>query len=180
MVWLSGAHCLAHADIVLYNVPNTGLVFVLQGTASTNPGRTVTFRHPKFGTLYLALEDVQKFEMPSTRSLAQGRLRKAEKEKSVESCLAAARWALHSGLLDVFYEAASAAWKIDKDNPVVQRLAAMNRRINTKIPESKALEKEMLDFAQGVSNMEFQRSDHFLLLHDTPSKQDRRSKKTRR
>ncbi len=157
-----------HADIVLYSEPHTGLVFLLQGTVSTNPGRTVTFRHPKFGNLYLALQDVQKFELPSTRSLAQTRLNKAVKANSVEACLDAARWALHNGQLDVFYDAASAAWKINKDDPTVQRLAAMNRQINTPLAESKTLEEEMLKFVDGVSKMKFLPSDHFLLLHDTP------------
>ena len=115
----------ARADIVLYNVPHTDLIFVLQGTASTNPGRTVTFRHPKFGKLYFAMDDIQKFELPTTLSLAQMRLKKAVKDNSADSCLEAARWALHNGLLDVFYDAASAAWKIDKDHPSFKALSAI-------------------------------------------------------
>ncbi len=178
LVLLACACSSVRADIVLYTVPNTGLTFVLQGTISTNPGKTVTFRHPKFGKLYFALEDVQKFELPSTLSLAQVRLKKAVKENSVESILEAARWALHNGLLDVFYEAASAAWRIDKEHPTVKRLAALNQKINRKIPESKALEDEMRQFVKGGSGMKFQRSDHFLLLHDTPDVRGK-SKKTR-
>jgi hypothetical protein len=168
----------AHADIVLYTVPGSGLTFVLQGSLSANPGRTVTFRHPKFGKLYFALEDVQKFELPSTLSMAQTRLKKAVKQNSADACLDAARWALHNGLIDEFYDAASAAWKIDKDHPTVKRLAAMNQLINRKIPESKELEDEMRQFVKGASRMKFQRSDHFLLLHDTPEVKGK-SKKTR-
>ena len=30
----------AHADIVLYRIPGTNVAFVLQGSVSTNPGKT--------------------------------------------------------------------------------------------------------------------------------------------
>lgn len=177
--FLAGVCSVADADIVLYNLPGTPLVFVLQGKVSTNPGRTVTFRHPKYGALYMALEDVKTFDLPSNRSMAAQKLREAEKDQDVEQCLKAARWALHHGLIDEFYEAAGAAWKIDKDNPTVKRLAAMNMQIKRPIPESKELEREMLTFLRGRTGMKFQRSDHFLLLHDTSDKKDRRTRKTR-
>ncbi len=169
----------ANADIVLYRIPGTGLAFKLQGKVSTNPGGTVTFRHPRYGTLYLALKDITKYELPSTKALANEKIRKAIKSQDVEQCIEAARWSLHNGLIDRFFEAASAAWKIDKNHRTVQRLAAMNRKIRTKLPESKERENEMLKFVRGSSGMKFQRSDHFLLLHDTSGITDRRTKKTR-
>ena len=169
----------AQADIVLYKVPGTDLVFVLQGSVSTNPGRTITFRHPRYGSLYLALEDIQKFEVPSTQTIAERKRKKAQQEKNVEACVKAARWALHNGLLSEFREAASAAWQIDKGHPTVQRLAAMSQKIKTPLPDSTALEQEMRQFARGGRNMRFQSSDHFLLLHDTSDEKDRFTRKTR-
>jgi hypothetical protein len=169
----------APADIVLYKVPGTDLVFVLQGTVSTNPGRTITFRHPRYGSLYLALEDIQKFEVPSTRTIAERKRKKAEQAKNVEACIDAARWALHNGLLSEFREAASAAWRIDKEHATVKRLAAMSQKIKTPLADSPTLEEEMRQFVRGGRNMRFQKSDHFLLLHDTPDDKDRYSRKTR-
>lgn len=169
----------ARADIVLYRIPNTQLAFVLQGTASANPGGTMTFRHPKYGTLYFALEDVKRYEVPSTQAIAERKLREAVGRKDVEKCIEAARWALHHGALDEFYEAASSAWRIDPRHPTVERLAGMSRKIKQPIAESAELEAEMREFVRGGAGMEFQRSDHFLLLHDTSDKRDARSRKTR-
>ena len=109
---LAGFTSAARADIVLYRIPSTRLAFVLEGSASANPGGTMTFRHPKYGSLYFGLEDVKRYELPSTRAMAERKLRAAVGKKDVEQCLEAARWALHHGLLDPFYEAASAAWKL--------------------------------------------------------------------
>ena len=61
------------------------------------------------------------------RTIAERKRQKAEQAKNVEACIDAARWALHNGLLPEFREAASAAWRIDKEHPTVKRLAAMNQ-----------------------------------------------------
>jgi hypothetical protein len=169
----------ARADIVLYRIPGTNVAFVLQGSVSTNPGKTITFKHPRYGTLYLALEDVQKFEVPSTQAIAERKRKKAERDKDIEACLEAARWALHNGLLPEFKEAASAAWRIDKNHPTVKRLGAMNQQIKRPLTDSPELEQEMRQFVRGGRNMKFQSSEHFLLLHDTTDAKDRFSKKTR-
>ena len=170
---------VARADIVLYKIPGSSLVFVLQGSASTNPGKTITFRHPRYGTLYFALENVRKFEVPSTRSIAERKRRKAENDNDVAACIDAARWALHNGLLPQFYEAASAAWKMDSQHPTLIRLAGMNRKIKEPLPESKELEQDMRKFVRVGRSLRFQRSEHFLLLHDTSDEKDPITKKTR-
>jgi len=174
-----GASSQVLADIVLYRIPNTSLAFVLQGEVSTNPGGTVTFRHPKYGKLYFGLDNIKKFEMPSTGAIAKQKIRKAASSGDVQQCLDAAGWALHNGLLDEFYEAAAMAWEIDKQHPTVKRLAAMNLKIKREIPPSTELESEMFRFVRSGRGMKFQRSDHFLLLHDTSNVPDERTGKTR-
>jgi hypothetical protein len=170
----------AQADIVLYRIPGTSLAFVLQGKATANPGRTYTFRHPKYGTLYLGMDDVvEKFELPSTRAIAEQKIRRALQSGDVKQCLEAGRWALHNGLIEKFYEAAAEAWRLDQNDETVKRLAGMNMKIKREIPESQQLEREMRQFVRGGRRMRFQRSDHFLLLHDTSDVPDRRTRKTR-
>ncbi len=167
------------ADIVLYQLPGTPLIFVLQGSASANPGGTLTFRHPKFGTLHLGLRDMRKYELPTTNAMALRRIRQASDSGDVQQCLDAARWALHNGLIDEFYQAASEAWKTDQENETVKRLAAMNGRIKAPLAESRDRERELHQFVRAGSSMKFQRSDHFLLLHDTSDEKDKRSGRTR-
>ena len=86
---------------------------------------------------------------------------------------------LHNGLLSDFKEAASAAWRINKDHPTVKRLAAMHQQIQRPLAESPELEQEMRQFVRGGRNMKFQRSEHFLLLHDTADATDKVTRKTR-
>jgi hypothetical protein len=85
---------------------------------------------------------------------------------------------LHHGLLPVFYDAASAAWKLDRDHPTVKRLADLKRKMDAALPASAQEEEELKKFVP-MENMKFARSKHFLLLHDTPTTKGRKSRLTR-
>lgn len=163
-------------DILFYPIPGMKITFVLQGQVSVLPGKIVTLRHPRFGKLHFGLENVRWYKVPTTLSLATRKLQKAVRDEDVEACIDAGRWALHHGLLPQFYEAASAAWKIDAEHPTVKKLAAMKRKIDTPLPEKKEREREMLEYLPVGDRMKFLRSKHFLLLHDTPAAKDPKTK----
>ncbi len=169
----------ARADVVLYNVPGTSLVFILQGKATVNPGATVTFRHSAFGNLYMSARDVKIYKAPSIQAMGSTKLQRAETDKSVEGCLDTARFALKTGQLNLFYKAAAAAWKIDPQHEDVARLVKMKQVIDRPVEIDPAQEKIMRDFTKNRDGMRFVRSKHFLLLHDTSDKKDRRSGLTR-
>ncbi|MDP7017091.1 MAG: DUF1570 domain-containing protein [Pirellulaceae bacterium] len=168
----------AVGDIVLYRLPGTKSVFKLQGKATTNPGRTVTFRHP-LGTLHLALDDVKIFEQKSTRGVFNRKLQKAVRVKDVKACIDAARWALHAGMLKEFYSAASEAWKIDRENPTVKRLVAMKQKIDAPLASPEPQERKLREFTRDLRDMKFTRSRHFVLIHDTPDEKQGRGRKSR-
>ena len=155
--------CVARADILYYDVG--GLEFRFEGKAKVDSGRTVMFRHPRFGTFYFGYDDVKFYKAPSTLSICKRKLGKAKDDP--KACIEAARWALHHGLLDDFYKAASMAWHLDKNDPTVQRLARLKRKMNAPVPIYKEQEEEMIKYLPGHKNMEFIRSDHFLLMHNT-------------
>ena len=167
------------ADILLYPLPGTKLAFVLQGEVMVNPGGTVTFRHPNMGNLYFRVNDVSWYDIPSTPTLATRQIQKASTAQDVEACLKAANWALHQGLLRKFYEAASAAWQISPDHPTVQRLAALRRKMDAAVLVSREQEAIMRKFVPSSDKMQFVRSRHFLLLHDTPPTPQGKARKTR-
>jgi hypothetical protein len=168
------------ADILLYPLPGTGVAFALQGKVTPNPGRTVTFRHPRCGNLFFSLDNVRYYQAPTTRTIANGKLQQATRNQDVEACLDAARWALHHGLMPEFYEAASAAWKLDRNHPTVKRLAALKRKMDAPLPAPGKQEGEIRRFVAAGAHMTFARSKHFLLLHDTPSTSRWCSSPTRR
>ena len=167
------------ADILLYPIPNTPLAFVVQGKVTVHQGRTITMRHARFGDLYFDLNNINYWKVPTTKALANRKLSEAERSGNVNLCLEAARWALHNGQLAIFYKAATAAWKVNPNDPTVVRLVAMKKQIETPIPPSAEQEKEIRDYIKNDKNMKFVRSKHFLLLHDTSPEKSPRSKKTR-
>ncbi|RCS49420.1 DUF1570 domain-containing protein [Bremerella cremea] len=169
----------SYADLVLYQVPGTTLVFILQGRAKVNPGATVTFRHPTFGNLYMSASDVKIYKVPSVESLAVNKLSKAKSDGDLNGCLDAARNALKIGKLDLFYQACKAAWEIDPNDDRIKKLVELKRAIEKPVPIDPAQEKIMRDFTKNRADMKFMRSKHFLLLHDTSDKKDSRTRKTR-
>ncbi len=169
----------AFADLVLYNVPGTNLVFILQGRASVNPGATVTFRHPTFGNLFMNAGDVKIFKVRSPQSQVTNNLSTAKSAGDLNGCLDAARQSLKIGKLDLFFDACKAAWEIDPNDDRVKKLVEMKQKINKPVPIDPAQEKIMRDFTKNRADMKFLRSKHFLLLHDTSDRKDRRTGKTR-
>lgn len=167
------------ADLVLYNVPGTNLVFLLQGRASVNPGATVTFRHPTFGNLFMNASDVKIFKVRSVQSQVANELSTAKSAGDLNLCLDAARHALKIGKLDLFYQACKAAWEINPNDERVRKLVARKQAIDKPVPVDPAQEVIMRDFTKNRAGMKFLRSKHFLLLHDTSDKKDRRTGKTR-
>lgn len=178
---LLGLACFSqtHADLVLYNVPGTKLVFILQGRATVNPGANVTFRHPTFGNLYMNAADVKIYKVPSVQSQAVNKLSTAKAAGDLNGCLDAARYALKIGKLNIFYDACKAAWEIDPNDDRVKKLVETKQAIDKPVPIDPAQEKIMRDFTKNRQDMKFVRSKHFLLLHDTSSRKSERTDKTR-
>ena len=76
-----------------YQIPNTRLLVMLQGTTNVNPGGTVSFRHPRFGTLVFALDDVTIHKVDTTQALFTRKLRTAVRSGSADEIMSAADWA---------------------------------------------------------------------------------------
>jgi hypothetical protein len=158
----------APADILLYPLPGSDVVLALQGRVATHPGGTVTFRHPRFGSLYFRLADIRYYQVPTTLTIAGQKLQQAVQAGDADACIEAGRWALHHGLLPEFYKAASAAWKLAPNHPTVQRLAALKRKMDAPLPTSIEQEQEIRKVVATGRPMSFFRSKHFVLMHDTP------------
>jgi hypothetical protein len=176
LAWVLGSG-VGRADILFYKLPGGESEITLQGSATMNPGRTITFRHPRFGNLFFGADDARWFKVPSTQSLAQSKLGKSEGD--VKACLETATWALHHGLLADFYKAASAAWKADPEHATVKRLADMRRRMNAPLSQSAEQEAALRKAVTMSGDVEFLRSKHYLLMHNTGTKRDERLDKTR-
>ncbi len=176
VLWGSGS---ARGDIILFPIPNTPLVCLIQGQVTVHPGRTVTVSHSRFGDLYFDLSEIRYWKAPTIESIANRKFKEAKQSGNASLCLDAARWALHNGQLAIFYQAAAEAWRIEPNHPTVVRLADMKKKIDAPIPPSPDLEKEIRLYIKNDRDMKVVQSKHFLILHNTSSDRDPYSKKTR-
>ncbi len=159
----------AKADFVVYRIPNTSLAVVLQGKTRVNPGRTVSFRHPKFGKLVFDLQNAEIHKAPSTSAVVQREVRKAINSKDVDEMIKAARLALRRGLLRDYYDAMKAAYKINPQHEDVQRVVKLKRQMNRPLGDSSKQEEELRKLIRDPQ-MKIAKSKHFVLLHDTSDK----------
>ena len=156
---------VGRADLVLYRIPGINQVTALQGKATVHPGGAVGYTHPKYGTLYFDVADTKIYRVPTTRTLFQRKFRVAGKDP--DKLMAAAQWALYNGLLDSFYDAVVAAYKINPRHPRAARVRELKRRIGQRIGDSSQQEAEMRKLVER-DDMKIKTSAHFILMYDTP------------
>jgi hypothetical protein len=160
----------AKADAVFYTVPQTDLTFLLMGKATVNPGGTVTFRHPR-GTLYFGARDCRIVKTKTKQRLYLADKLKAKKAGTTDAHLDHALWCVEGGMLEQADQALSAAWKADPQDERVKLMIQLVKYRRGSVPISPSVEKEMREFVKN-DDMEFTRSRHFLLMHDTPDVKD--------
>jgi hypothetical protein len=156
-------------DVVQYLIPNTRTVVTLQGETTVHPGRTVSFRHPKFGKLIFGLQNARIHETPTIEARFERMLGRAQRAKNVDDVIVAARFALKHGLLPEFYSAIDAALELDASNRPARRVRYLQREMAKPIAESPEDEASLHKLVSR-SEMRIAKSPHFMLLHDTPEK----------
>ncbi len=167
----------AVGDIIFYEVPGLPIVVRLQGKATVNPGRTISYRHPKFGSLTLGMNsrETRIIKAPTTVALFNRRLAKA---KTADQCMEASRWALRHGLLSKCYEAVDKALTLDSTYEDAKRVKALKAKIDQPLKDT-GKEQAYLERTIPFQEMKFRKSEHFILMHDTPDRPGPNRKKAR-
>jgi hypothetical protein len=164
-----GSH--ARADVIFYRLPiSSGGTVVLEGKTMVNPGRTVTFTHPRYGTVHLDLESVDIKKAPTLEAQFNRQLGKAGKD--AEQRMAAAQWALRNGLLPQFYTAIDKVLEADPNHPRASLVKQLKEQMDKPLGDSSKQVAEMKAMI-GRSDMKVKESKHFLLMHDTPETKTR-------
>ncbi len=158
-------------DLFQYHVPGTNLVMTLQGRATVNPGRTVSFRHPKFKSIALRLEDVvgEIHRMPPVSSTGRRMLAKAKISKDPQRVLNAANWLLRHAELKSYYAAIDLVLELDPSNEEALRIKKLKEQMDQPVPEKPELEEKLRKEVR-LKDFRIKRSKHFILFHDTPEK----------
>jgi hypothetical protein len=166
-VVLAAAACFpARADVVFYRLPTkSGSVVVLEGSATVNPGGTVSFNHSKFGKIHFDIENVEIRKAPTLTSQFGRQLGRAGND--ADKRMEAAQWALRHGLLPQFYDAVGKALEANPQHLRATLVKNLRQSMDVDLGDSMQQEKEMRELI-GRSDMKFKRSKHFLLMHDTP------------
>ena len=173
--WLSSA---ARADVIEYTLPGTDLAMLIQGKAQRNPGGTITVTHPKYGNFYFSSENVRIYEVAPTTQLFSRKLGAAQAKKDADAAMEAAQWALRHGLLPQVYAAIDAALAIDPQHADARNMAELREKIRQPLPDNPEQE-ERLRKSVRLYDMKVAKSNHYLLLHDTPDEPSGREKKSR-
>ena len=158
---------MARGDIVFYQL-GSGMTVVLQGKTKVHSGGTVTFTHPKLGTMYFKLEagtEVKK--VPTLQEQFMKQLGRAANDG--DKRFEAAQWALRHGLLPQFYEAVDKTLQVNPQHPRALLVKKLKVLMDEPIADSSQEEKEMRELINRPE-MKIQMSKHYILLHDTPDK----------
>ena len=156
----------AQADFVLYRLPGTKLVVVLEGRTKVLANRILEYTHPAFGSIALSLDDASIVKAPTRQEEFKRLLSKANKSKEIQDYLEAAGQAIKRGLLKEFYDCCSLAYKIDPTNATVKRLIEARKRIKQPLGDSSEVEKNLRE-ATNLPKLKVEVSAHYVLLHDT-------------
>src|SRR5687768_17178615 len=156
----------ALADIVFYRLPTkSGSVVTLEGSATVNPGGTVTFLHHKFGKIHFDIENTEIRKAPPLTSQFSRQLGRAGND--ADKRMEAAHWALRHGLLPQFYDAVAKTLEANPQHLRATLVQRLRQNMDVDLGDSLKEEKEMRELI-GRNDMKFKRSKHFLLMHDTP------------
>ena len=161
------ASTAARADIVFYKLPGSKATLVLQGSTKVNAGGSVTFTHPKLGTMYFDIRESEIKKVPTVQEQFNKQLGKAGADP--EKRYAAAQWALRHGLLNAFYQAVDKTLEADPNHARANMVKKLKAKMDEPIADSSKQEKELRDMV-GRPDMKIKLSKHFILMHDTSDK----------
>lgn len=169
LLFLVGMNGSARADFILYTFPGSRAPLVLEGKVRSQSSSIVDFVYPGFPSVSLARENVVVVKSPSKVEEYRRLLTVAQRSKSVDDYLAAAEFAIRGSKLREFYECCSAAYKIAPDNPTLHRLIEARKRIRRPVSGFSDAESKLRQ-ATNQPSMKIARSNHYVMLHDLPSR----------
>jgi len=171
--------CPAYADFVLYALPGTDKIILLEGTTKRGGFGIIEYTHPSHGTIVLNQDSATVIKAPSKSDDFRKMLSKAKNSKEVDDYISAAKVAIKRGLFKEFLECCSAAYKIDPKNPTILRLIEVRNRIKQPLQDDAKESETRIREIVNLPSMRVQISDHYILLHDTPDTKTFRRRKSR-
>lgn len=168
---------VAQGDYLGFTIPNTTIELVLPGRVTVSPAGIVTYLHPTATKdVFFAVEDVKVRKGPTTQ-LEYGR-QSGRAGKDADLAFKAAVWALKKGLLKEFHLGVKKTLELNPTHSAALAVTKLKTELDKPLADAPALEAELKKLGRH-DNMKVAKSNHFLLLHDTPDKPAEGRKKNR-
>lgn len=150
----------------------------LPGTVKVHggPNPLAGYTHPTGKTVYFPLDDVKIIRAPTTQQQFHKILNQAGRDP--ESVMKAAVWALKKGLLPDFYKSVEKVIELDPTHESALKVRELKKQMKEPLPDNPDAEKRFKALVKR-SNMKVEMSNHYMLMHDTPSKPPKGKTKTR-
>ncbi len=175
---ISDLATVALGDFVIYRIPGSKAFLTLEGKSKVVSGNIIEYTHPSFGSVVFSRENSVSIKAPTRQEEFKRLWGKANKSKTVNDYLEAARQAIQRGLLKEFYDCCSAAYKLDPKNETLARLIEARKLVKQPLGDSSAVEAHLKDVT-GRSTMKLAKSAHYVMLHDTSDSKIGRKRQTR-
>jgi len=193
---LAGLHAEVRADFIVYDLGELGNFLskvaaggrsldkksndtriVLQGKVVVNPGGTVTYTHTNNTQVHFQLGEIE-IKRASTHKEQFNKLVHAAKDDP-EALMKAAVWGLKKALLVDFYNTVDKVLKIDPKNEAASLVLEMKKKFKEPLSDNPQTEKTFRSLVKGSGGMRIEKSNHFMLMTDTPEKPKGNKKKNR-
>jgi hypothetical protein len=157
---------------------DNGLLFGVRETKITLPGKAVvqaggflSYTHPNGTTVHFKLEEVKHIKAPTTKEEFNKMHTRAGRDPEV--LMKAGIWALKKGLLNELYKCVDEVLKIDPKHEAALKVRELRKSMKEPLPddaETRAAEEKEFKSKVKRAGMRFERSNHFILMTDTPTK----------
>lgn len=167
----------ARADYLVFTIPNTTVEMPLNGRI-TNQGRTISYAHPTMthDPLILSLDAAKIVRMPTPQTEFNRAMAKVNKD--ADQLYKTAISGLKRGLLREYYTAIDNVLKLNPKHEGAKRVLELKAEMSKSLPENPKVEAELRKIVSR-DTMRVARSNHFIVLYDTPEKPATGHKKNR-
>ena len=148
----------------------------LPGKAIVQPGGKLSYTHPSGATVHFKLEDVKWIKAPTSKQEFNKKLTMAGKDP--EALMKAGIWALKKGLLPELYMTVDKVLDIEPTHEAALKVRELKKTIRQTLPENSETEKKFRALVKRP-DMRFEKSNHFILMTDTPTKLHKGKNKSR-
>jgi hypothetical protein len=173
---------VAAADFVFFllDPSEASSALLIEGVVDTrNSAQMLTLRHQKYGELILPRNQCKWFKAEDPAKKRSNALKAAVKMNDNTLLWKLAKESIRRGSAGNYFRAAEIIGETDPDHEEAARARRLAAMIDASIPESEDEIEAMKKNSKVTREMKFERSEHFLLMHNLPASKRVGSKATR-